>query len=345
MPGFAKRILLVAAAMTAAAISKISRGDSSPATQPDQKTGAFAITFTDRSPLSERSKLWDRLADKDVGPEYNLQNQPFMIYVPNDFSQDKPLGLVVYMSYDPARQTPATLQPIFDNRRLIFIVAEKGNLSLLEETGLSIDAVYNLKRRYPIDDKRAFLMGSGWIEDAGMATPDIFAGDVWIWNTGYWRNVPVGHNQYYQGIGHPPSPEMLTLAKRRPHVFGFETDNYNDGVRSLIPGAMTHDGFDHMLTAIIAGDDVSYPNLKPEWFEKMLDMLEPISLAQAKAKAATRASAKADASQSLLNLAQAYMTAGKTDLAMQKLETLIQEYPTEPAAEKAKALLQQLQAQ
>src|ERR1700689_3084887 len=139
MAAFTKRILLVAAVMTAAAIPKISRGDSSPATQPDQKTGTFEITFTDRSPLSERSKLWDRLADKDVGPEYDLQSQPFMVYVPGDLSQEKPLGLGVYMSYDAARQTPATLQPILDKRRLIFIVAEKGNLSLLEETGLSID--------------------------------------------------------------------------------------------------------------------------------------------------------------------------------------------------------------
>ncbi|MGD0464834.1 MAG: hypothetical protein ABSB74_20305 [Tepidisphaeraceae bacterium] len=336
-------MLLAAIMGTIVAGSGISVGDSSPSTQPVEKTGAFEITFSQRSPLSERSKLMDRLAEKDIGPEFDLNKQPFAIYVPSDFGQNKPLGLVVYMSNQAAAQTPPTLQPILEKRRLIFIVAEKPNLSLGEETGLSIDAVYNLKRRYPINDRRTFLIGAGWAENAALATPDIFAGDVWIWNTGYWRNVPINRNQYYKGIGHAPSPEMLTLAKRRPHVFGFETDNYNDGIRSLLPGAMTHDGFEHMLTAVIAADDVSYPNLKPQWFEKMLDMLEPISLAEA--KAATRASSTTNAAQSLLNLAQAYINAGKVDIARQKLETLLQEYPSDPAADKAKALLQQLQGQ
>jgi hypothetical protein len=344
MSTLVKYILLVAVIGEIGTHRGVALGDILPATQPSEKTGAFEITFTDRSPLSQRSKLWDRLADKDVGPEYDLEKQSFVIYVPRDFSKDKPLGLVVYLSNDAASQTPVTLQPLLEKRRLIFIMAEKANLSLYEETGLSIDAVYNLKRRYPIDDRRSFLMGTGWIEDAGMATPDIFAGDVWIWNTGYWHDVPVGRNLFYRAVGHAPSQEMLTLAKHRPHVFGFETDNYNDGVRSRLPGAMTRDGFEDMLTAVIPGDDIGYPNLKSEWFGKMLDMLEAVSMA-APPKAATRASPAGAGAETMLKLAQAYIAAGKSDKAAQKLEMLIQEYPNDPAAEKAKALLQQIQGQ
>src|SRR5208282_2248674 len=150
-----------------------------PSTQPAAQTGAFEIAFTNRSPMSARAKLVDRLAEKDIGPEYDLSHQPFVVYVPADYSGDKPLGVVVFMSKDGPTQTPITLQPVLDKRHLIFIMAKTSNLSLGEETGLAIDAVYNLKSRYAIDDRRVFLMGSGWIEDAALAVPDIFAGDVW----------------------------------------------------------------------------------------------------------------------------------------------------------------------
>jgi hypothetical protein len=311
-----------------------------PATQPAPQTGAFKITFTHRSPQSARPKLIDRLAEKDIGPEYDFSDQPFFIYVPTDYSPDKPPGIVVYMTGDGATKAPSTIQPILNTRHLIFIIAKKPQLSLGEETGLSIDAVYNLKARYIIDSRRIFLMGSGWIEDVGLATPDIFAGDVWIWNTGYWRTFPINATQVYRGIGHPPSAPMLSLAKHRPHVFGFETDNYNDGIRSLIPGAMTHDGFEHMLKAVIAPDDIGYPNLKPQWFGNMLDMLESVTLAPS--KSTTRTADTATAAATLLNLAHAYEAAGKTDLARQKLELLIRKYPSDPSAAKARDLLSQM---
>jgi len=310
-----------------------------PSTQPTApQTGEFETTFTDRSPLSARPKLMDRLAEKDIGPEYVLTEQPFMVYVPENYSPDKPVGIVVYMNSDGATAAPATIESLLQRRHLIFIIAKKGSLSLGEETGLSIDAVYNLKKRYRIDDRRVFLMGQGWIEYAALATPDVFAGDVWIWNTGYWKTFPINRAQLYSGIGHPPSPEMLTRAKLRPHVFGFETDNYNDGVRSLVPGQMTRDGFEHMFKAVIAGDDVAYPALKSDWFGKMLDMLESVSMQ----KPSTRPADAGPSAASLLELASAYLSAGKSDLARQKLKLLIRKYPNDPAAYRAKILLSQI---
>ncbi len=320
--------------------------DQTPSTQPAAQTGAFEITFTDRSPLSSHEKLMTRLADKDIGPEYDLSKQQFVIYVPQT-APNQLLGIVLYMSNDGASQTPPTLRPILDKRHLIFIMAKKSNLSIGEETGLSIDGVFNLKRRYPIDDQRTFLMGTGWIEDVGLATPDIFAGDVWVWYTGYWRSFPVGGNLYFKPTGRPPSDDMLSLAKRRPHVFGFETDNYNDGIRSKIPGVMTDSGFQHMMTTVIPAGDVGYPNLNPQWFGQMLDMLESVTLT-AKSRAATQPSSHASpasAAQAMLNMAQAYLSAGKPDLAQRTLESLIEKYPGEPLAERARAMLKQIQDQ
>lgn len=311
-----------------------------PSTQPVAQTGAFEITFTNRSPQSAREKLLGRFGDPGIGPDYDLSHQPFLVYVPADFSSDKPLGIVVYTTADGATQTPETLQPVLDKRHLIFIIAKSSQLSVGAEAGLSIDAVYNLKARYPIDDRRVFLMGTSWIEYVGLATPDIFAGDVWIWNTFYWRSFPINRTQIYAAMGGPPSDRMLELAKHRPHVFGFETDNYNDGIRSLIPGVMTHDGFEHMFKAVIAADDISYPNLKPQWFGNMLDMLESVTLAPS--KSTTRPTDPGIAATSLFNLAQAYQAAGRTDLAREKLELLIQKYPNDPAAAKAKDLLSQM---
>src|ERR1700683_3644784 len=96
-----------------------------PATQPAPQTGAFETTFTHRSPQSGRPELIDRLAEKDIGPEYDLSQQPFFIYVPPDYSPDKPLGIVVYMTGDGATKAPSTIQPILNTRHLIFIMAKK----------------------------------------------------------------------------------------------------------------------------------------------------------------------------------------------------------------------------
>jgi hypothetical protein len=333
---FANSIYWALATFALASFSTRCRADN-PATGPTPLAGEFKITFDDRSPLSAFDKLAVRLNQHDIGSDYDLRDEPFVGFVPTSVSADQPLGIVVFMSQDGANGPPQALEPVLEKRHLIFIMARNANLALGEETGLAIDAVFNLKQRFRVDARRIFLMGSGWIETAGLATPDVFAGDVWIWNTGYWKDFPINSTQFYRATGHAPSPAMLSLARRRPHVFGFETDNYNDGIRSLIPGVMAHDGFEHVMKAVIADDDI-HPELKPQWFEKMLDTLESVSLA---AKPPATRSDETAAPLSMLRIAEAYLAAGQKELARRKLQAIVSKYPDDPAAAQARKLLEQ----
>jgi len=186
-------------------------------------------------------------------------------------------------------------------------------------------------------------MGHDWAEFVGLASPDIFMGGVYIWNIGYWRNIPLpdGSGRYYIGYNRPPMASLVTLDKKRVQIMGYETDNYNDGIRSLCPSAMKHDGFEHVFPVVVTGDDASWPNINPEWFGKMLDLLE--SVKPMEMHSTTRpATDVPDTADRMLQLAQAYISSGRTDLAQSKLETLIQTYPNDPAAAKAKDLLSEI---
>ena len=212
--------------------------DAGPSTQPTVgRIGEYEVYFNDRSPGNTYAHVNARLADTDNGPDYNLVTKPFMVYVPGDYTKSTPMGIVLYASKEAGDVTPPTLHRVCDKRHLIFIVAKSPNLTLAEELGLSIDAVHNLKRLYTVDPKRVFLMGYDWTEFVGLASPDIFMGGVYIWNIGYWRNIPLpdGSGRYYIGYNRPPMASLVTLDKERVQIMGYETDNYNDGIRSLCP--------------------------------------------------------------------------------------------------------------
>lgn len=341
------------------------------ATDAPPKTGAFDATFTERSPQSAPKELARRLRlqDKDVAGDYDLSKMPFKVYVPKNYDPATPHGLFVYLGYKDSVSTPETWWPALDEAHLIFVtpVAHTGEnypnvIPLWQSVGLALDAVRNLKQQYKVDANRVDLMIWRNGMTVALATADEFTGFVIIDPPFSWKKVILPANHYMPPGIPAPLPPLLTAAQGRGFYFGGLAQ---DSAKVMTDKVLPQEGFRHvMLNQLSTTDDLHYPNFKPDWFTKSaLPFLDEAAAAEAKrnppaaapkprptaATASTPTTAAAVAAkpavskaQQLLNMAQLYANNGQRDLAKTKLQQLLADYPNDPAAPKAKQLLEQL---
>lgn len=379
---------------------RFSRAAAEPATQPagPAKTGAFDITFTERSPLSSPEALAKRLSlkPKDVADDYDISKRPFRIYVPANYDAATPCGIFVYLGYKDSVATPPLWKPFLDQSHLIFItsVCHTGNaypnsVPTWQTVGLAFDAVFNLKQKYAIDDRRIYLMS--FTTDAmsvGLSTADVFDGFVDCFDSSYFRPIKAPNGGYWPPLITAPQGGGL-MADARTRAFFLidpgdpdEVEHYKRLIRQ-----MKDDGFAHLTQASLSSlDDLHYPNFKLEWFrDKALPFLDGASADEAKHRASIALEAKAAATapsakappppkpasaqlsatqaspppsapaqaavaepspaQHLLTMAKLDAENNRPDAAKDKLQQIIDTYPDDPAAAKAKELLQQLNNQ
>ncbi|HEY1923392.1 MAG TPA: hypothetical protein VGG44_11635 [Tepidisphaeraceae bacterium] len=322
-------ILFLVIAMSAAADDVTTQPTTLPAS-----TGAFEITLTQRSPLSDYAKLQQRFNtdQSELGTDYNLADQPLLVYVPADSAQ-KPYGLVVVSNQDglPSLESVTYLKDILDQHHLIMVGTKKDHLPLATNAGVCLDIVYNFKQRYTIDPTRVFLVGlSRYIEPIGICSGDVFSGGAYVWWPDYFRQIGTGP----MNVKYKPTPALLRLAGAHMQVIAPFPDANDKWFIKATTIAMNADGFEHVIVAPVGHDDV----LSIHWFDQVFTMMESI-------KPAAAAPKPVDEPQQLLNLANAYISSGMTNQARAKLNLLIEKYPGSPAAAKARDLLSQLDSQ
>jgi hypothetical protein len=283
------------------------------------------------------------LTKETLGPDYNLADEPFVAYVPADYDGKTPMGIIVQIFQDGSPEIYQPIRPVLDQQHLIMIATQKDHRPLLTAVGLCLDAVYNLQKTYAIDPSRIFFMGLGQTaEPIGWCTGDVFDGDVYIW----W----VGLNRQISGMAPlfdiKPPDELMSQVKPHVQILGFpaqETSKDELYGQKVIAGAMRSEGFDNVIVAPVGHDEI----LEPDWFTKTLKQLESVKpWHPPTAHLASEPSAPMpDEPIRLLKIAQAYISAGATDLARAKLNDIVQKYPDDPAAQKARDLLTQIQGQ
>jgi predicted esterase len=158
-----------------------------------QNAARTRVTFTQRSPLSGPESVflrldreppqrtpqmaeWTKSVEKWV---YQLPREPFEVVVPAGYKKLSPHGLVVWLG---SGQVPDAWLAALAQQKLILI----GPANRFDErvtivrVGLALDAVYNAKKKYAIDDKRIYLAGysGGALLGSWMirAYPDVFDG-------------------------------------------------------------------------------------------------------------------------------------------------------------------------
>ena len=94
------------------------------------KTGAFNLTFTKRSDLSTNIELckrmgWDLAAEAAAKVDYVLSEESFEVYIPADYTGDKPYGLFVFCSPSPSGRPMGHILKSLDEHHLIYVGPNK----------------------------------------------------------------------------------------------------------------------------------------------------------------------------------------------------------------------------
>jgi hypothetical protein len=338
-------------------------GDDTPASQPSApaKTGKFDVTFTERSPLSRRPELARRLnlQEAGMGDDYDLAHQPFKVFVPTNYDPKVACGVIVYLGYKDTAETPAAWEPVLEKSHLIFIspVSHSGPtnppaVQRWQSAGLALDAIYNLKKQYNIDDRRIYQMG--WNVGAmelTLATSDVFTGYINAFDQSWGVAIAAGNGGNYPSMYRNPPGILYSGAKSHPFVLiASENPDFVKQI-TLKVGAMKGDGFDHVMQLSLSPtDDLHYPNMKADWFDgKALPFLDQFATENptpgttrpsvAGGDGATSQPSKAE---TWLSVAKILITNGQTNLAKSKLRAIIAAYPDDPAAKEARELLEKL---
>jgi len=241
---------------------------------------------------------------------------------------------------------------------------------------LAIDAVFNMKQRYAIDENRIYVGGISGGGRAGSmcatAFSDVFiGGGFFICGVNYFRDIPVPDkkNELWPAQFRAPANPLLTEQKRFSRFVLLTGDNdFNlTNTTAVFNSGFLKDGYKYATLLQVPGMGHGLPNA--EWFEKGIVALdEPLATIVSARAAATQQKADQQAlrdarkptsapttspardtppdptrdADRLLSLARSYITAGSFPAARLRLEKIISTYPTTPQAREAKTLLEQI---
>jgi poly(3-hydroxybutyrate) depolymerase len=344
---------------------------STPAQEP-HRTGSFTATFTDRSPLSAIPDVGKRMGwttdmmkrsksgDNPLELEYDLSNESFEILVPTTYAQSDPWGLFVFINPGPTgRPHRQDWLPILEKHKLILIAPNKaGNhRAVWIRMALALDAAHNMKQRYTLDDRRTYVAGvSGGGRTAsflGVCFPDVFTGGFYMIGCNMYKQLPSTEQpgKYFAKAFSAPPAQLFTLAKKRSrHVLLTGDTDANREQTKVNHDAMVKDGFAHATYFQVPGMGHEAPSA--EWFEKAileLDKFPPVAAPPATRPATPRtrtaaATSKppADPAASLLSVARTYIANKRYPQARDRLNRILRDHPTTPAAAEAKKLLEEI---
>lgn len=227
------------------------------------RTGSYSTTFSERHPESEYPRMRLRYGWGDPAKDalYDIAAEEFDIYVPPSYDGSVAYGLMVYTSPGKGGNSGA-YQAVMDKHRLIWIGATNvpNERNVVPRWGLSLDAVWNMGKRYRLDPRRIYATGmSGGGRCASMVAPtyaDIFSGALYLVGC----NSPIWPPE--KQVGKPI--RQLALGNRYALMTG-SGDFNRPGTKSLFDD-MKSQGFKHVEYFEEPGLGHAHPSA--EWFEK-----------------------------------------------------------------------------
>jgi hypothetical protein len=341
------------------------RSDEAPAA----RSASVTLTFTERSEQSTNAFIasrmgWPLAAEAAAMVDYNLPDESFEVYVPADYTGDKPFGLLVFVNPHPSGRPPQNYVPLLDKYHLIYVGPNKvGNDRFVRlRMGLAIDAVENMRKRYKIDPERIYvsgISGGGRVASMlGVGFADVFRGGFYIIGCDFYKEEKsTEKNGYYRRSYNVPPAKIFNLARKSSkHVFLTGDNDGNRDQTQLYYNGFKRDGFEHITYFQVPGMGHQAPDA--EWFEKGLAALdEPIAAAPVAGGArrpvtpATRPSAppattqamdRATVAARLLGTAKMYVDNRQYELGRQKLTWIVQNFADTPAGITARKMLDQI---
>jgi predicted esterase len=242
------------------------------------RTGSFKTTFGERHPesLPERFGLRYGNLDEAKKENYDIATEEFDVNVPKDYDGTIPYGLIVYTNAGKGGGAGGYAS-LLAKHRLIWIGASNvpNERSIVPRWGLSLDAVWNMRKQYRIDPRRIYASGfSGGGRCASMVAPtfaDVFSGALYLCGC----NNPVWPPE--KQIGRPIREPALSNG--RYALLTGETDMNKPGTKSLFESYKGM-GFKHVTYLEQPGLGHAQP--AAEWFEKGLDFCDQPLIEEAK---------------------------------------------------------------
>jgi len=328
-------------------------------------SGNLDLTFTQRSPESSPAAMARRtsLTLAQLGDDYDLSQRPYKAYVPSNYDPTVPVGIFVYLGYKDSTGAPPLWAPVLDKHHLIFItpVCHSGKqyapaVPAWQSMGLAFDAVYNLEQQYNIDRKRIYMMAWANSTQMSLDMADVFTGFVLTYDETYFGRITMSNGSFY-----PPNfapPDTLAMRRAKPRAFAMLDDQGNQegnwNFCQLKLAAMKSLGFQHLLLASASLQaDLHYVNFTTGWFEnQVLPFLDAASaektqspVAQSPGNPSQPAAPPESPAAHLLTMAKLLINNQQYDLARDKLQSILDDYPNDPAAATAQQLLDQIKDQ
>ncbi len=156
-------------------------------------TGHVTLTFSERGSLSQLAEVCRRLdidlqskslaaSVKATANQYDPAKEKMEAFIPPNYKSGVPHGLFVWAGVGPL--SPSWYD-VFVRHRLVAISAIPANAAVgFSRVRLPLDAVQNMKQRYTIDESRVYI--AGFSAGAGAAAhlicgfPDVFHGGLFL---------------------------------------------------------------------------------------------------------------------------------------------------------------------
>ena len=349
--------------------------DSIPLADAKGKTGAFAAKMSERSPLSAPAEVSRRVSLKpeQQGRDYDIAKELFDLYVPTEPGDGGKYGVMVALS--DLGPPPAAWPAVLEAKHLIWVGPQNNGQSqpVSRQIGVILDAVHNVKKVYPVDDRRVYLFAAfpkSPTAEIALYYPEVFGGSLHVLKWDWFGEITWGRTKHKMGL-EKPDEKSLDMARKNGRFFLAQRQS-EDKPGGISTGQLVLDygfkkaGFEHAKLISVPDEQIgAYGAFPASWFEQGLEFLDaplgaksnvvaapPAAASDAKPTAqggisATKPSGVGapapDAAARALALAKSYISAQRYDAARQRLQTIIKTYPDSPAAKEAQTLLQQIQ--
>ncbi len=262
--------LLLMASLLAAAVQA----------QDAPRTGIFQLTFSERHPLSDYAAMVLRHVNLEATPDakvlYDIAKEPFDVDVPAEYDGTKAFGLMVHIDAGKTGN-PWVYKDLIGAHRLIWIgsATSDNDRPVVCRSGLALDAVWNMAKRYKIDPKRIYICGlSGGGRCASMTAisyADVFTGGA---------IYMVGCNKFILPDEHKLGIKLLEPAQAHRFVFMTGSQDFNHDDTLGVCDFYKSSGFKLITVIDTPGMGHEFPPAPA--FSKAVDFLDAPLLADAK---------------------------------------------------------------
>jgi predicted esterase len=270
-------------------------------TRQSPRKGTYDLSFDQRSPLSALEVQVQRYGvERTRAQIYETAKEKFFVVVPEEYDAMPGWGLMIWCNAGRDGGMPRQLQELLAKKKLIGGGAyDVGNdRGVAVRIGLALDAVYNVRRQYTVDEHRIYIAGvSGGgkvAEMAAMAFPDVFDGAICCAGANWYKDVPVPGKANTAWPATFRRPPLQQFADAREHV-GFvliagENDPNRQPMKAMFDGGFTVEKFKHVEFYNVP--ELGHQPPGAQWFEKGIDFLDGVPKERVKKQASTRAATK-----------------------------------------------------